>query len=1255
MALPAPVQQPGVQYAPKKEHVQLGTIGTSLAAQVQAWPLSAAASLLEPYLQHQRQLPDLDVVAASRIVENHCTPNLQDTRVYAPFKVAKSSIPSVLLGSLDSTKLGYLSALDTVWATTDRTWFWNLKNGELKEFEIAGSNESIVNVACVAPSPQVFSDEVKHLLVVSTTESMRLFAVSADESFFDTGLEIPLSGLGVPQVSGAGGRIFFSCSRTGSAIWEFKYREKETWFQSRVERVCHGEYGGIFGGLFGKKGSDDPNAERVKSLEIDESVNNLYVLTTKSEIHVYSFDPSGSHFSLTTSFNLNRIRSALALSGHKQPINALVSLSKVPLSASKFIRCVAVTSSGARIYFRTKDSYLNRGFAPRGNIDVAYLQSLDSDLAVQQAKLGNGKVTITEANKKVKNEKDGTTTLSGGHRVLAASIDTARVSYRADTNQPIPFVELSGWASLDSKPILIITSEERGIVGLPQSDLVLTESSLYTFTRRPFSDRLEPADISLSLPQIYGTTQLCSSAFEVASQTSNVTFRDNAIQSLFRFGGLPMFLREESRFLGHASIRLSPLVDGFASYLARLLLPVWSEKILSGGTGLKRGVNDKVLQSIYSQLDGLVKFLDRNRSFSEGLSERHPSNMPNNNNMMPASSNFLGSTFNSSDDAALLSQGENKAVQALGRLARSCQEGIAFLRVVLATNCDTKQLLSYFDKSLMGRFQQLTFGEFFTEAKNSNVARELVNSLINYVLNRGETVETVASVIQDKCPSYCSTGDVLEYKALEYIHRAKKSYKKKQVDTASLAKSVSLIRKAASTIQLDTLKDVVDDYVQLNYFQGVVHVCLAVGGEQDPANIAVGYLRHRDSQSRSGYAEHRAKRRAVEAIPTIDPLASEDPATAAALSLPSAALPTGTSGITSSTAVVAGDGKTPVVVSEGELKYRAKMAVFNLIFTELLDKHPDLADIGSHDPAHDAMLKSTDEVWHFALYDWYLSHNRQNQIAQLDTPYVATYLQQGASGDLRVANLLWKWHQRHGDLLAAADVLLGLARGPLVKSLAQRVEFLSRAMGYCRSQPLQSQNAVRMMTMVRAYLGLALLQTEIYTKLETLQHNSPQLVRKSNISDLNNKIYTVSELFNNWAEPNGLYDVCFAIFEFADFRDPVEILHCWNNLFTKARLEDTRDNSVHYTHISSLVSQLGTKYKTVPSIFSVKELIPMLEQYAVDYTRSSPPGWIVDTFLNVGIERGVLEDIYASLLANQELEGVYAQHANASLKYLKGY
>lgn len=1249
MALPAPVQQPGVQYAPKKEHVQLGTIGTSLAAQVQAWPLSAAASLLEPYLQHERQLPDLDVVAASRIVENHCTPNLQETRVYAPFKVSKSSIPSVLLGSLDSAKFGYLNALDTVWATTDRTWFWNLKNGDLKEFEIEGTDKNIVNVACVAPSPQVFSDEVKHLLVVSTSESMRLFAVSSDESFFDTGLEIPLTGLGVPQVSGAGGRIFFSCSRTGTAIWEFKYREKETWFQSRVERICHGEYGGIFGGLFGKKGSDDPNVERVKSLEVDESVNNIYVLTTKSEIHVYSFDPKGSNFTLTTSFNLSRIRSALALSGHKDPVTALVLLSSVPLTASKFIRCVAVTSSGARIYFRTKDSYLNRGFAPRGNIDVAYVQNLDSDLAVRHAKVGSGKVTITEANKKVKNEQDGTTTLSGGHRVMAASIDYARVSYRADINQPIPFVELSGWVSLDSKPILIISSEERSIIGSPQSDLVLTESSLYTLVRRPFSDRLEYADISLSIAQIYGTTQLCSSALQVASQTADVTVRDNAIQSLFRFGGLPMFLREESRFLGHASIRLSPLLDGFAFYMARLLIPVWSEKILSGSS-MKRGVNDKVLQNIYSQLDGLVKFLDRNRSFSEGLSERHPSTMPNN---AASSSTFLGSSFNSSDDAALLSQGENKAVQALGRLARSCQEGIAFLRVVLATNYDTKQLLSYFDKSLMGRFQQLTFGEFFTEAKNSNVARELVNSLINYVLNRGETVETVASVIQDRCPSYCSTGDVLEYKALEYIHRAKKSYKKKQVDTASLAKSVSLIRKAASTIQLDTLKDVVDDYVQLNYFQGVVHVCLAVGGEQDPANIAVGYLRHKDSQSRNSHPEHSAKRRAVEAIPTADPSANED--TATALSLSSSALPVGIPAATSSTAVVAGGSKTPVVVSEGELKYRAKMAVFNLIFTELLDKHPALADVGTHDPAHDAMLKSNDEVWHFALYDWYLGHNRQNQIAQLDTPYVATYLQQGASGDLRVANLLWKWHQRHGDLLAAADVLLGLARGPLVKSLAQRVEFLSRAMGYCRSQPLQSQNAVRMMTMVRAYLGLALLQTEIYTKLETLQQNSPHLTRMPDISDLNNKIYTVSELYNNWAEPNGLYDVCFAIFEFADFRDPVEIHQCWNNLFTKARLEDTRDSTVHYTHISSLVSQLGSKYKTVPTIFSVKELIPLLEQYAVDYTRSSPPGWIVDTFLSIGIERAALEEIYASLLANQELEGVYAQHANTSLNYLKGY
>lgn len=1218
MALPAPVQQPGLVHE-RREQVELGAIGVSLATQPQAWPLSVAANLLDAYRLREQQLPDLDSVVSSRTVECHCTPNLHNQKVYAPFKISQSTLPTAVLSlaAQNNVKTGCLPEINTIWFSGQSTIFWNLTTNEVKEFSPQISDGNVVSVASLNPDRRVFSDEVKQLIAVSTTNEIRLYVVNDESNFFDTDLSIPVEGLGSPLIRGtAQGRIFFSAEKTGTTIWEFRYSSKETWFTPKTQRICHGEYGGIFGGLFGSSTSK-PDAERIHDFVIDDSTSMLYALTSNSSIHAYEFAAAGSSITLSRNISFHQIKSALHLTS-PQPSrenSVIAGLSAVPLEASNSIRLVAVLDSGDRIYFRAADwrragsqlhpAYMQRPPVPNDKVQAAAAQQQQSAAKLEASNsLGqNGKVTpksqasseeLFANNVRVIRGKtlviDGRVTYAAtaDNQVLASTVDDYRTAHQSDMRVPISFVELSGWFKVDG-PILFISRSKH-------SDLVLTPSSLFKIHRRPFGERFENADAPYALAQVYGPMQLCCGALQLAAQSSSRAIRENAISSFFRFGGLPMFRRDQMQpgFLGHASIRLSSSFDGLALYIAKLMKPLWTAKIL----GPKDTPPDpQLLDTIYQDFTHLVELLDQNRSFSEGLSER-------------------SSNYPRGDDAALLSQGEHKGLQALGRLAKSCQEGIAFLKLVL-TQQNTQHLLSYFDKTHMQQFRNLTFGEFFTVAKNSDVARELVNSLVNHILNKGDSVDALTSVIQDRCSSYCSTGDVLEYKALECIYHAKQN--PKHIDTASLACSVSLIRKAASNIQLETLRDVVRDYVQLKYYTGAVQSSLSVAAEQDPANLAVGYLRQRTNERLSGGStssdEPASKRRLIEDSDAI-----------------MGAIPTGPGNAVARP------------VSESELKFKAKMAVYDIIFTEVLNHCPELAAATSNDPAHAIMLKNPDEVWHFALYDWYLAHNQQDQIALLDTPFVSNYLQLGAAGDLRIAMLLWKWHQRHGDLLAAADVLLDLARGPLVPLLSQRVEFLSRAMGYCQAQPQHTQQAVNMTTMVRAYLGLALLQTDILSKLGDENEEAKK--------QLNTHLYTISELFNDWAEPNGLYEVCFSIFEFADFRDALEIRQCWTNLLTKARIQDDREKVAHYTHVASIITRIGARFKASDTIFSVPELVPMFEQYSVDYTRDAPSGWIVDALVNAGIDYDILQKVYKAVVQNRLLEGEYAKHAEQSRVYL---
>jgi len=1217
MALP--IQRP--------ERIEFGTVGETLAAQHQEWPLPTAASLLVPYRQRVANEPDLDLVVSARTAECHVTPDLLQQRVYAPFAAEQAALPSPLLSAATSShkQSGVLARIATVWVSTDQTTLlWDLDTNEVKELALRAEDGPVVDIACGAPNRDVFSDDVAHVLVVSTLQTMTLYAVDHRHQFLETGLSIPL-GSGAPTVRvTAGGRVFFSCANSGTALWEFRYAAKESWFRAKTQKVCYGEAGGLFGGLFGT--ATRPDAEHVRDFVVDDEAEALYALTTRSAIHIYSWSKTGpltqiKNFSASqlgvqlrqqqllrqqqqqqqqqlqqqqqqqqaqtqTQFSFSGYAPATVLAGqtaqagqagpagqptsgqptpgqpapvHSGPAN-IVAVGAVSPKESRYIRLVAITSTGERLYFRC-DGRMS-------NLALAYSHSLPAEGAVtQQSTVVGGRTTYAAT----------------GNRLLCAGVDDARVAHLADERTvPIAFVELCGWLTLDNPAVAVVRAGA--------TDLVLTATSLFRVRARPFSARFEQ-DVPLALVPVYGAMQLCSGALACAAQPATPRIaRERAIAAFFRLGGAPAFRRDQA-LLGHASIRLSASFDGLALLLAKIVQPIWDVKILDANL---KAPKPAVLTDIHTKLTELVELLNRNRSFSEGMS---------------------GHT--ELDSSAILSQAEYKGLFALARLARSCQEGIAFLRLALSQH-DARRLLAYFDTKLRPELHQTTYGMFFTQAKHSVVARELVNSLVNYVLSRSESVAEVAKTIKDQCSSYCSPGDVLEYEALECIHRAKQ---RGTADIALLTKSVALVRQAAGSIQLETLRDIIHDYVELGYFTGAVQAGLAVAAEQDPANLAIGFLRSRaapkevaenqTSDSVPATEANESKRLKLEnGVAAVDPRALDHAAG----------------------------------ISEGERKFLARMAVYNLLFAEVLNPKPALADVGCTDAAHTAMLNSPDEVWHFALYDWCLGHGRQDQIALLDTPFVAAYLELGASRDLRVATLLWKWHQRRGDSLAAADVLLDLARGPLVPTLSERVACLSRAQGYCQAQQ-DSFPSTNLLAMVRAYLGLALIQSDVLAELQ--KRGTPA----DALAPLNRRIYTISELYNEWAEPNGLYEVSFAIFAFADMRDPVEIHACWTNLLTAARAEDDKLRVQHYTHVAELVVRIGQAFRTVEPIFSLPKLVPFLEHYAVDYCATAPRGWLVDALLRSGTSLETLVDVYTDMLANKVLEGPYAAHAQESLEY----
>lgn len=80
-------------------------------------------------------------------------------------------------------------------------------------------------------------------------------------------------------------------------------------------------------------------------------------------------------------------------------------------------------------------------------------------------------------------------------------------------------------------------------------------------------------------------------------------------------------------------------------------------------------------------------------------------------------------------------------------------------------------------------------------------------------------------------------------------------------------------------------------------------------------------------------------------------------------------------------------------------------------------------------------MESSDQLLHMGVYDWLASKEDYTQLIALAKPSLELYLKQATSNPARrdankCADLLWKYHEHHGNHSAAAQILYSLAKTP---------------------------------------------------------------------------------------------------------------------------------------------------------------------------------------------------------------------------------
>ncbi|CAG79049.1 YALI0E02706p [Yarrowia lipolytica CLIB122] len=1268
-----PISSSSSSWLQTKKPKELGTVSVNEMSAKQ--PLELGSEFVEAYLNRDDKYPELDRLVMQGQLSEYIFAQSGDLGALTPFtRTEVINMPDELYEQYNhtetSTKMGMFSEIDRIWMTVDnRIYFWSYIDQAYHAFE--GLEHTITSVSLVKPKANTFIDLISHVLVLTTPLEVYLVAVGYNKTtdefeLFDTGMHTSIKGLDVDQViaSKDTGRVFFTGPGDGTNVYELIYNNQDRWFRDKCSKVCRtknsivaslqpiaiGEVAGEGTGILGKLVSSFlPSHERevIVQMVIDDSRKLLYTLSSTSTMRVYHMATDDLKLTFTYTFpqvlsHLQMITASTPTShapnhgahGHAhghgtashtgtnsrtKPATPLiskqtkiVSIKPVMATESSQIHLVAVTSSGWRLYIRAARSYTfgAGGTAPSASNPPTFMQVIQvrfppssSPEAVppMQSKVLSGTLGTSRlfepghffAVVPAETEEEGDKAMPTSDRVFVAAPDTGRILYQqsslAAAANPVyienaSFLEVDGFVQSIQllTPPFRATNHPEGFgnesacqyeKSAHQKVAVLTQTGLHIYERTlPYETFQRLGGDVKTFFDLYGRTETCATALSLASMNiSSPEERELARKVYIEVGGRAHLVDDDTNYgitaasvtpTGTTSsppqvVKLSGRFEGLATYLSRAIRPLWQQNVFALVPRVVNGeakeqfvlkLSREHIEDAQVRLIEISEFLTKNKTFIEGLAG--------------ADRVVLGG--NRAEETALLA--EHTALNALVKLVNNMKEATALLQLLQDETASApngiESIMVYLTPAAREQMAKLKFFELVTRKAGIDLAKELVTCLVNKAIADGGSVESVASILEDRCNSYCSASDVLTYKAIEALKRAKDvGVRDPELRQQLLAESVRLFEKTAGSLSIDSLSESIDLYCEQGYYTGAIQVALSVAQEMDRANVAAAYI--------------------LDDMP------------------------------------------------EGDVRqetYEKRVKVYSMVFG-VLERVVEDSPVNSPVPneAYDIALASTDEVFQYCFYDWFIETGNSARLLDLDTPYILPYLVNNAKKSVNMADLLWCYYQMRGSVISAAEVLFDIATSTkFVLPLAQRIECLSRARGYvnCPAPITSRQQLAQLTTRIQELLEVSSIQDDILTnvKKDPRFHDAR---RQETMAKLDGPIMGVSELFNLYADPLQYLESCLALFQVSDYRQNDEILNCWNKLIVqtdqKGEEDHDGDRAQSYEYVANMVQRLGKQFMVSEFVFPYDQLIPILELYRVQHQPDSPVGWVVDTFLGASL------------------------------------
>jgi len=809
---------------------------------------------------------------------------------------------------------------------------------------------------------------------------------------------------------------------------------------------------------------------------------------------------------------------------------------------------------------------------------------------------------------------------SGRDSLFLSGPDTGRIAARAQdlaAQGGTRYFEQACWISLNS------TAEDVGLVTKPfaaasqplgfgnelavQYDepptevAILTNNGIHVIRRRRLVDifaaaiRNQGGDEALEAEikkfiRHYGRGETTATALAVAcGQGNDVTPGDPRLarvsdpetlelarKCFVEFGGRPS-LNENMVTEGPSqaidNVRPSSRHEGLALYMARLVRSLWKASVITqtvptkdvGPMQIKSTVTLLKLTSVQDDLTKLATFLEKNKSFIEGL----------------AGPEGLQRVASQQEEVAL--QGEHQALHSLQKLNSSIIEGISFVQMLFDERID--EIWTLLDDSVKQRLRDLTYELLFSSDQGKDLAKLLVKAIVNRNIARGASVDVVADALRRRCGSFCSADDAIIFKAQELLNKAAEAGGNTDAGRGHLNESLRLFSDVAGALSFETLQNACDQYTTLGFYAGAISLALHVASESDRGNRALAWVNEKEPANDARIPLYNFRKRCYNLVHQV--ILAVDAATSAQ--------PDVIDGRPTLAATKRSEAHDVVNNSDDEL---FQFGLYEWYLSQGWEAM--LLAVNSQFVIEFLTRSATTDVERADLLWRYYTHR--------DSFYEAAVVQLDlAKSDFAIplAKRVEYLSRAKANASAQSQGIGRQARQVLLYEVTELLdvaniqdELLHRLSADDRVPPEKKA------TVAAALDGQILNLTEVCYAL-CFHLDSANLV----------------QLYNEYADQASYFDICLTIYEAASHRNEADISATWQSLIDATHQKALANNGTQqpYEAIVNMMRDMAHRLSLSETTFSPAILIPMIETYAAEYQHNvGPRTWVEDLFISVG-------------------------------------